>query len=317
MSLRFDTLKIPAMQATLKNIIFAFIWVLALNSTHELKCQIYKPILFGKNSFQTFIPRGYCDGISTDTLKFVGDTIIQNRHYSIMTAIDEWRNDTLAFYRQDSSFSKLWLWSRNKEHLVYDLSLKVNDSFEITHLNDKSFFIKVVKVDTQNSKKHIYFDTEFGICLCCDTELFQFIEGHGSNGGLMYYLFLHTFPNTRVIQESYLLCEDSLGVSIYKNKLIHGECYVREVNTNNQSHNNQYYLYPNPTHDEIRFQSLDNAIDLNGHITLFNITGQVLYETNINGKKNITLKVSDYFQSHGFLKYTSKSGTYVYKIIVQ
>lgn len=317
MSLRFDSLKIPAMQTTLKNIIFAFIWVLTLNSTHELKCQIYKPILFGKNSFQTFIPRGYCDGISTDTLKFVGDTIIQNRHYSILTAIDEYHEDTLLFYRQDSSFSKLWLWSRNKEHLVYDLSLKINDSFEITHLYDKSFFIKVVKVDTQDSKKHIYFDTDFGICICCDEELFQFIEGHGSNGGIMYNLFHYPLPNPRVIQESYLLCEDSLGVSIYKNKLLHGECYRKDVKTNNQSYYNQYYFYPNPTHDEIRFQPLDNTIDLNGHITLFNITGQVLYEVNINDKKNVTLKVSDFFQSHGFLKYTSKSGTYVYKIIVQ
>ncbi len=137
------------------------------------------------------IPVSNCETISTYTLSNTADTVIDSVAYKCF-------NEYLPYYnakiivREALSSGRIYLYNPvlKRELIITDMTLKKGDEFNIySHNFTDSTLVKVDSVYRKNEVKHIRFNKTFTekCNITNDTIIwFEFIEGTGSNAGIIY-----------------------------------------------------------------------------------------------------------------------------------
>lgn len=287
---------------------------------NKLLSQVYQPVLHSFDFYQTYIPGGFCDGIITDTLRFEKDTLINGLLYTKMrNIVDLGYSKTRIeynYFRQDSSNSKLWMLENQKDKLIYDMSLQIKDSFRIEPTFGNPFYIHVTKVDTIDGRKCIHFNTKFNVCDAQGSEDFYFIEGLGSNGGILYNIYYSTYNIIGPAQSSYLLCASIQNELVYANKFFNGQCYVRIVQTKDYKYSKELNCFPNPSHETVHFKLAESDQMLNGKIELISQEGKILNVVHVKDQTEVNIELPKVESSFLYLRFVDKINTSTCKILL-
>ncbi|MEI7675474.1 MAG: hypothetical protein WCJ03_01725 [Bacteroidales bacterium] len=226
----------------------------------------------------------------TDSLFVTGDTILNNIPYKVIGFLAgdlNNFNNGFFFLRETSDKTKVYQYfpekyfpnMTNREFLVMDLNLKVNDSFPIEEeFGSRSIMVDSVFFD-KNKSKHIRFSTK--IIHLLGVENFEFIEGIGSNLGLFYKG--GDFENAAFIH-NYLLCTHHNDSIAYYGKLAKGNCSFNiKTGLKEIRDENTISLIINKKSHELIIKSMNENIH-NCIISIFNLNGDLVMEN-----KNISL----------------------------
>jgi len=150
--------------------------------------------------------------------------------------------------------------------LIFDLNLDVGDTFTFGNYIDT-----VANVFTLNGKKHIEFknaNTNWG-------EKIRFIEGVGPNIGV--------FVNYLGILNPFVACKYELDSLVYVtlNDNFNG-CMLLPTDIKKNNLESMVEISPNPFSDFIEIRS--NLLDAKTMVSIINITGQKLFESEINSE---------------------------------
>lgn len=243
----------------------------------------YKSI-FGKSSTTwNSILFGACDAVTTSPITVIGDSTFRGHNYKIVNQFSIF-DTSHGFLREDTLTGKVWFYNKtiSKEFLVADLSLNKTDSFKIFTPNLDSSFIFVDTIYFDNGKKHIRFSNSY-IQICAPEEVFEFIEGTGTNAGLFY----NTEWNGNFIN-SYLLCHEKDGEKVYGNNLFNDSCFIQSLDVNDVQIFNELEVFPNPSSDYVTFRIKDN---INGkyELKIYNSNAQLTHSVST---QNNEIKIS-------------------------
>lgn len=224
---------------------------------------------FGDSVTSWNVADGYIDGIATDTITTIGDTVINNLNYKKLMWQEAYNTSAKYFYlREDTTEGKIWYLADTSiaEVLVSDLTLEEGDIFQYP-----SFYgpeqTEVDSVFFEDGVKHVrlYYITFNFIAL-------EFIEGSVSNGGPIW------FPMDDTIG-ALLLCQHKDDVQTYQREEFPYEdmCNVLDVGTDRVNAENSYLLFPNPAKSNFHVK-LPSGIDEIGGLFISDVTGKIVQE---------------------------------------
>lgn len=232
-------------------------------------------------------------GWSTDTVVAEKDTMVNGFSYKKI-AIEKLPNIIdRGLMREDMNTGKVWYWdiADSVERLAFDFSLDVGDTFDISHFvescnfnyrwhNYPDSFNVVDSVRYINDLKYIYFKghyefymlTNNGQYVLNDYEPFTFIEGVGSNAGI---LWRQPVPNLMAGQ--YLLCSYKSGQKTsFVNRFYNGQCFIPTDIETLQIEGSTITIYPNPSSGQVNIRNSTN--DKINKIQIISQTGQLVKE---------------------------------------
>lgn len=237
-----------------------------------------------------------------DHYRPVGDTIINNTSYTILTKIRSTQNspvptfgneETIGFYRNDSINKKVYFLpiDSTNEKLFYDFDLSIGDTLPDTYFYRKDFlnpFIIDSIGDTTLAdsvrRKMYYYDTSvnsFNTLLFPDRIL---VEGIGTLAG-----FASNFEGAYGLgNNSTLECYKVAGNVIYGFGCPPLPVSLDEVDIENIS----LFIYPNPSEGEFNLK-FDKKIEKPEQLQLMNLNGQAVnFEIIENSSNQLKVRVN-------------------------
>ncbi|MBN1184255.1 MAG: T9SS type A sorting domain-containing protein, partial [Bacteroidales bacterium] len=217
--------------------------LLTIGYVNRIYSQEYESV-FGSESTSWNLFNELNDGFETDSTYVLKDTTVNETLYKMIYVPLSYNK----YLRETEDRSQVYQYSpeiNDSEFLVFDLNLEENDTFIIGYEKDTAVVDSVFYL---NEKKHIRFDYEFEVVY--GSEKFEFIEGIGTNFGLVYQgveLWI-------VRQYNYLLCAYKNGELTYSNKIFDGECYLFWTPIHDIVGENFVKIYPNPASDKITIE---------------------------------------------------------------
>lgn len=253
-----------------KKITFLLLWLCYLN----MNGQTYENI-FGENTTSFNTMRIIPDGIETDSVYYIGDSVVGEKLYKLFTNTYE---GDVYLVRTVPDFSKIYQYLNDAEYLVVDLNLTVSDTFLIYDRNGNLFETVIVdSVFNLEGRKHISFNSTPNPIT---EESLEFIEGVGSNFGLFYQNNSWFYPH-----ELYLLCayKDSINTYTNHSKEFNGRCNVFiPLNIIEASIDPlDVTLFPNPVNDSFTIK-LHNYKAQNHLVEIYDISGNNVFRSNFN-----------------------------------
>ena len=251
------------MKRNLLILIFAlpiFIW-------QGVKGQQYQQVVY-PNSSVWLIAHSQLAGRFVDTL-FAKD--VSNNETELWYKFSDSQLIFIGNTISDTSNSKLYfkpsqiISQDTTFKLIFDLNLAVGDTYSFGNYIDT-----VASVFTLNGKKHIEFknsNTNWG-------EKVRFVEGVGPNTGV--------FVNYLGILNPFVACKHELDSIVYVTQNVNfNGC---NLSTQIQENDLEFLIevYPNPFSDFIEIRS--NLLDTKTMVSIINITGQKLFESEINSE---------------------------------
>jgi len=261
-------------QKTMKKKIYFSVFICIFSSqTFKSFSQNYLSFFGDSSTTWTIIPFGACHNICSGTYAVAGDTTVNSNSYKVIP--------NLGFLREDTIIGKAWFYATNtffnKEYLIMDLGLNLNDTFFIYDLLDVPFAFTVDSIYYINSLKYVRLDGS--ISMCTLNEKITFIEGSGTNASFHYQRQLngYTVP-------TYMLCHYKNGIKVAGNFLFNDSCNVCMLGIN--ENNPKPYLLnisPNPFSSQTVLQ-INNYLN-NATLTVYNSFGQTVKQIkNISGQ---------------------------------
>ncbi|MEZ5057852.1 MAG: T9SS type A sorting domain-containing protein [Saprospiraceae bacterium] len=249
----------------------------------------------------------------TELYKVEGDVFFGNLRYKQV-----WKtygNDTLDFRRtqtflREDSLSRVYeKFGQNPEHLLYDFSLEVGDTFTVFGLGAFGCNFEVSSIDSVqllngNMAKRLnlvhtenYFEDGY------------LIEGVGSSFGL-------TDPQGGCIVDAafYLVCLYENGNQIFGDPS-RGPCYQNMVPTKEISSEDQIKIFPNPFGQTIYIDISESSQSYNS-IELLNARGRKVYQINEPGA-SIQINTGNLPNGFYILKMVTESGMVLTKRLVK
>jgi hypothetical protein len=273
----------------------------------------YQPVLSG-DSIRWNVLRGYCDHFVTVPVRLKGDTLINLIQYSV---IDHHYEDVLI--REDALNGKLWYRSksRNRDLLIMDLSLEVDDVFYV-HRNDDSVAFYVDSVYYKNNRKHIRLNGA-NIIHCVYIDTLTFIEGVGPNASFLLHDNIFSF--TEVYIDLYVLCMYRDGELIHINSYYSDKEWVtdpcRIFGTSIEKVRDPgsgISIYPNPASDVLHVE-IDPSLLPSTEIVIYNIQGVALKHLHLQGY-NHTINTGGLNKGLYFVSIKNGSHRLLQKIII-
>lgn len=213
----------------------------------------------------------------SDSCFVLNDTIINGLNYSrISHNYFQYSvpNQSSGFIREDTVSGKVWYLFEysNEEFLIMDMSLEVNDTFLVNHLNYSEWHY-VDSIYISEGRKHIIFDLEIHP-YSLDGEKFTMIEGVGTNLG-----FLYQNPFYNSFFEIYLLCQTKDDSLAYTNNspYFEGKCDVDAVAVEESTVSPELFtISPNPANAYFVIQSGIPGVT-KAEINIYNHLGQNIF----------------------------------------
>jgi len=275
----------------------------------QVNAQPYKS-LFGNNSTCWNVSLQGVDWYGTDSLRFVSDTIINSMNYKTVQDYSHYHSvaDRRFYIREDTINGKYFIRNNvdiDNEYLFMDLGLNVGDTFFI-HQNSYFYpdslaivnsigYINNLKVITTNLPVN-YYSIQSGTYL-------TFMESTGPNIGINYF-----FQNNG--NNNYgLICHFKDDTLFYHNNeasesrpcFLEWGGFVKEYSSIIKS------IYPNPTNSLLNIELSEM---FSGNLLLYNIYGQLVYESEVDNIHNHTVCVNDLESGYYYLKLFSNSAKY-------
>jgi len=226
--------------------------------------------ILGDSSSAWTIAREVPDGVYTDSIYTTLDSSFGGHDYkSINTS-----SFNHGFIREDTSTGKAWFYSNMDatEYLIFDLGLSVGDSFllNLAPWLPDSFAI-VDSVYYVGAKKYVRLD--YMLQVYNGLEKMTFIEGLGSNAGILYQSEIGGDWN--LVFNNYLLCSYKDDTVYYGNTLFNGDCSIFLTGLEKIKKDIPWTLYPNPF-DHSALLSFSNLKNENCILKLFDSYGRLL-----------------------------------------
>ncbi len=267
------------------------IFIVCLLFSEEVIAQTYKS-MFGKHStWWNIILYGYCDAGKSEEIILTGDTIIFGVLYKNL-------NKGYGAVREDTVQGKAWYYHflRKREYLIMDLSLQIHDPFYMhnTNSNDSARF-EVDSVYYENSLKHVRITAKWEVCYGVRERRIVFIEGSGTNAGILYPSMSYEFTAI-----NYMLCHYRDGIKVLGNEVFDDRCEVNLVK-NNDNNQAEISVYPNPSSEFLIIDQIepDKQSTL---LRIFNINGKLLYS---GFPKENKINITAYVNGKYFILYNN------------
>ncbi|MBN1184259.1 MAG: T9SS type A sorting domain-containing protein [Bacteroidales bacterium] len=263
--------------------------------------------IFGKDTTVWFQAREAIDRIDNIQLSTVGDTVINDLDYKKIFGDDHIQYLNL-YLREDTLTGKVWIRDNESELLIMDLSLQKEDTFKIiTNQLDSNAIVDTVYFI--NDKKIIELD--YILYLDDKMENLKFIEGVGSNAGLIYQLrsLDDNFENAQ-----FLLCLYKDGILVYSDDLFNNECYYNNTYIESNPILNELKVFPNPFLNQLTVRIPLASLSI---ISIFDTLGRTVYQAHTSKVGETELNLS-YLASGVYLLYLENNNvSYISKIIKQ
>jgi len=211
----------------------------------------------------------------TEVYEYITDTNVCGYDYSFIRI-----NGFDLFVRSDSerTYIRLDTLCNNPEHLLYDYSRAVGDTFDFPYFRNKmsqdSLKMTITGIDTimlagvQRIKYRISFRGFWGLWIWNNM---VWIKGFGSLKHPFYYMYNITIPNSQTMR---ILCYDSSSVSLYMNPSYNNCDVSYHIGIAEYYASRFVEFYPNPFASEI---NIDFIQDIAIKVELLSIQGKVLY----------------------------------------
>ena len=269
----------------------------------------------------------YCnDGVTPqapDHITQRGDTIINLKNYHKLYKAS---NNTLhSFYREASKriYSKYPLGGKfgndTAEFVLYDFNLNVGDTVYIKVPASWMVYvcpatlkrvIATISSTVLPSGNHKTFNFPFIAVPCCPMPAFKWIEGVGSNSGLLYNLNYFLWSICISYPAPYnitLTCNFRNGGLYYANS-----CAVTKIN-NSTIKNTDILIFPNPTNGNFIIK-LNNEDENKRQIELTNLLGEILFRKEITNSET-QININNFPTGLYFLKLINGKNTSIQKLI--
>lgn len=199
-------------------------------------------------------------GWGADTVLTENDTLVNNLSYKKL--INKFFDTYIGLMREDVNTGRVWCWydGDSIERLTFDFSMDVGDTFDISHFiescnfdynwnNYPDSFNVVDSVRYINGHKYIYFKGHYKSYMyisngqyALNTEPFVFIDGIGSNAGVMWRQ-----PVPNLMGGQYLLCSYKSGQKTwFNNRFYNGSCNFPSGIDDIKENSADIIIYPNP-----------------------------------------------------------------------
>jgi hypothetical protein len=265
----------------------SILFILFLSVSVFSSAQNSKSIFGDSATTWDIIIAGYCDAVCKSQFNATGDTIVDGKKYTVIPFYD-------GFVREDTTSGKVWFYNKiyAQEYLVMDLNLNLNEAFTIYSYNNTPSTIFVDSIYYINGLKHVRLNHL--IRMCALEEKLTFIEGSGPNAAFHYQ---------RSDIASYMLCHFKDGVKVAGNIIFNNDCDICDVGIN-EYHQNNIYLFPNPSRDvfHFRFPHAEKAL----HTEIFNYLGKKIFSESGHTQK---IDLSSAGDGIYFYYITTNSGT--------
>ena len=228
--------------------------------------QNYQSIFGKKTTTWWLLPFMPCDGTISSEHYIVSDTLFNGNQYKVLSK--------LGFLREDTLVGKIWFWSfsKKKEYLVMDLSLKVGDTFTVYDVQGIATPIKVENVNIVNKKKIIQFGLKISHCQnSTKIEKLTFVEGSGPNTGFNYQ-----GNGSSTSLKSFMACHFKDGVKVTGNTLFEDKCNFNYIATK-EINNTTIKMYLQGENLKIQAESKLN----NAKIVIFDLAGRLIFQQKI------------------------------------
>ena len=245
----------------------------------------------------------------------IGDTIINGLIYSkiqksgvVYTAGSfgcnyniswEIKPHVVAYFRNDTSAKRVYLFEGDTDILIYDFSLSVGDTIPTLHNSNPPNYYTIESIDSIEIggiyRKRFKIDNNGW-----EPYILYIIEGIGSTYGL-FSDYLCPFESSSV-----LLCFSINENPIYSAEM--SDCTPIYLGVEDYFQNKIIKsIYPNPTTGQLRIECRDGARPVSTDITIYNIMGQLLQSKIVNLQSEIILDVSPLPSGMYFLKIDNKT----------
>lgn len=262
------------------NFLLSIVFILVLNI--QAYGQNYQS-LFGSDSTSWDITFGYCDGQTTTGSKVLGDTIINSMSYKKVGGFLSFLNLS-GYLREDTVSGKAWYYreSNSTEYLTMDLSLNINDTFDIYDFSNTPHHFCVDSIYYMNGRKHVQLNAT--LSLCGSHGRLTFVEGVGTTAGLF-------FQGSIDFLNYYMLCQHKNGVKVASNLIYPNSCFVQSIGINeNQLNGHSIKVFPVPASTSLTVDINLPTSDLY-QISVFDLNGELILQTSIENSAN-TIDVS-------------------------
>lgn len=242
--------------------------------------------IFGNNDTEWNFMTMYCDAVFTSTFLQSKDTLIGTTQYKII--------DDFGLIRESNDNDQVWFRAidSEEEQLIMDLSLELNDIFEI---NGTEF--QVSFVSETDGIKTIEFD--YDPVNCGMFEPLRFVEGLGPNLGFEFMLS-GIDEDLRLI-----LCHTKDGnTTFYQSEFFDEECKLDGTSTKDLE-NHRIEVYPNPFDQNIQIVFQESK---ERSIKLFDFTGQNVHTAKCSDLK-IDINTDRLSTGHYILQITESGHT--------
>ena len=232
--------------------------------------------LFGENNTAWTVMHGNLFGLTTDTLSFDRDTIINENPWKIIYAPGK------TIYLQEDITTGKWMYFTTIDTIqkvLMDLSLAVGDTFYVTGawLPDPGFY-EVDSVYIKDQRKHVQLNLPL---YYAGDEKLVFIEGVGPNIGLSYK------DDNSIELAPYLLCQWKDNIQNYSNNYFDGKCAIFSDTKVDEGNKLSGFanIYPNPTTGIVKIQNSDYSIK---EILVHDTTGRQFFIKNKNDEMDLS-----------------------------
>lgn len=212
-------------------------------------------------------------------------------------------DDKYLYSIREDSAKRIYLFSSNKEFLVYDFNLNLGDTLPAMYAFPKDYKFVVGEIDSVlvlDSYHKRYRMGSYGTY-----GSFDLIEGMGSTFGLAKGYSI--YPNNMTT----LLSFKQDGKSAYPNGV---ECNLIPTGIDELNLQNEIQIFPNPSTGII---NISNLPDRPLKLQLFNMLGKLVYETQIQAI-NYSLNLDFMPRGIYLLKVNDKNKSIVFeKVILQ
>jgi len=276
----------------------------------QINAQPYKS-LFGNNSTSWNISFEQGNWYDTDSLVAISDTVIDAMNYKIIEQMSYVFYEPQKYYvREDTNSGKYYIRSVSdlqKEILFMDLSLNVGDTFFITNcpfytgdslgiLVDSVYYINNLKVIKTNYQLYIG-----------PLEYIRFYESIGPNNGLNYLYQAYMIHSHFILQCNFK--DDTLCFHNPSGRRETWPCHTSYAVSVPEQEKMSIVksVYPNPTNSLLNIELSEM---FSGNLLLYNIYGQLVYESTVENILNYEINVNDLEPGYYFLKLFSNSTKY-------
>lgn len=238
----------------------------------QLYAEKYKSII--NDSVTWNIVKEGGDILYTDSIYLNGDTVINGieykKAYAYSYGFEHYFNYEL-YIREDSV--KIFTYNSylEREFISMDISLEKDDMFHLD-FSDKKVAILVDSIYYENDRKIIEFDYEINNLY--NKEKFKFIEGVGSNLGILYQ---GEGSSEYPFYNNYLLCAHSRDETIYMSDATDTCVYIESTfGINSKIINIEIEIFPNPWATSIPLNIKLNKYYSNLNYAIFDLYGRLI-----------------------------------------